>query len=405
MSFDVARVRGLYPTLGSGIVHLEGTYSALQPEMVVRAIIETLRSAPSQPGSRSHRSQRAAASVDAARRALGDLLGAPAQAVAMGNSVGALLTWFAAAICRTWDLGDEVVLSRLDSDETVRVWTSAARAVGATVRFAEADVETGELPDWQYESLVGRRTRLVTVPFANSITGARPDVKRIVEVARSVGALIAVDAGVAASVMPLDLAALGTDLLTVRTSSFGGPTFAGAAMSVGVRHEIERLPASVRRSLPSAGPLAVELLDGVTAAVEHLAGLDESVTGTRRERIVGSVISAGAHQEALFERLDALLRRIPGVTVLGSAQQRVPVAAFTVEGASPTHVGDFLSSRGLAVWTGPHGMTEIMTALGVEELGGAVHVGVMPHTTRGEVDQLAIALDDLVGSRQARMPA
>jgi selenocysteine lyase/cysteine desulfurase len=93
------------------------------------------------------------------------------------------------------------------------------------------------------------------------------------------------------------------------------------------------------------------------------------------------------------------------VTVLGSAQQRVPVAAFTVEGASPTHVGDFLSSRGLAVWTGPHGMTEIMTALGVEELGGAVHVGVMPHTTRGEVDQLAIALDDLVGSRQARMPA
>ena len=39
MSFDVARVRGLYPTLGSGIVHLEGTYSALQPESVVRAIV------------------------------------------------------------------------------------------------------------------------------------------------------------------------------------------------------------------------------------------------------------------------------------------------------------------------------------------------------------------------------
>jgi cysteine sulfinate desulfinase/cysteine desulfurase-like protein len=49
-------------------------------------------------------------------------------------------------------------------------------------------------------------------------------------------------------------------------------------------------------------------------------------------------------------------------------------------------------------------MSELMTALGVDELGGAVHVGLMPHTTHVEVDQLAIALDDLLGSRQSRVP-
>jgi cysteine desulfurase family protein (TIGR01976 family) len=402
MSFDVARVRGLYPTLGSGIVHLEGTYGALQPEAVVRAIVGTLRSAPAQPGSRSERSRRAAASVENAQRAIGDLVGAPAQSVVIGGSVTALLTWFAAAVSRTWQLGDEIVLSRLDNDETVRVWTTAARSVGAAVHFAEADVETGELPDWQYEALVGRHTRLVTVPLANPVTGAVPDVKRITEVAHGVGALVAVDAGAAPTSLPLDLSAFGADLLTVRSASFGGPTMAALIMAVGVRHEIERLPASVRRSLPVIGPLPVELLDGVPAAVDHLAALDEAATGSRRERLLASVTSARGYQERLFERLDTLLRRIPGVTLIGSPVPRVPVLAFTVAGALPNRVGDFLYSRGLAVWTGPPGMSELMTALGIDELGGAVHVGLMPHTTYIEVDQLAIALDDLLGSRQSR---
>ena len=52
MSFDVARVRGLYPTVGAGTVHLDGSFSTLHPESVIRAIIGTLRSSPSQPGSR-----------------------------------------------------------------------------------------------------------------------------------------------------------------------------------------------------------------------------------------------------------------------------------------------------------------------------------------------------------------
>jgi selenocysteine lyase/cysteine desulfurase len=175
-------------------------------------------------------------------------------------------------------------------------------------------------------------------------------------------------------------------------------------MAVGVRHEVERLPWSVRRLLPLIGPLPIELVDGVTAAVDHLASLDEAATGSRRERLVTSVTSAREYQERLFERLDILLRRIPGVTLIGSPVPRVPVVAFTVAGAQPSRVADFLYSRGLAVWTGPHGMSELMAALGVDELGGAVHVGLMPHTTHGEVDQLAIALDDLLGSRQMHVP-
>ena len=273
------------------------------------------------------------------------------------------------------------------------------------MHFAEADVETGELPDWQYEALVGRHTRLVTVPLANPVTGAVPDVKRITEVAHSVGALVAVDAGAAPAALPLDVDRLRGGPVdrgdgVVRRSDHGRAQHGrrrSARRSNGSR-------ASVRRLLPLIGPLPIELVDGVTAAVDHLASLDEAATGSRRERLVTSVTSAREYQERLFERLDILLRRIPGVTLIGSPVPRVPVVAFTVAGAQPSRVADFLYSRGLAVWTGPHGMSELMAALGVDELGGAVHVGLMPHTTHGEVDQLAIALDDLLGSRQMHLP-
>ncbi|MCW2656248.1 MAG: Cysteine desulfurase family protein subfamily, partial [Jatrophihabitans sp.] len=66
---DVARVRGLYPTLATGTAQLDGAFAALQPESVIRAIIAALRSAPAQPGSRSSRSQNSATRVLRARRA------------------------------------------------------------------------------------------------------------------------------------------------------------------------------------------------------------------------------------------------------------------------------------------------------------------------------------------------
>ncbi len=398
MSFDVARVRGLYPTLGAGIAHLDGGYSALQPETVIRAIITTLRASPAQPGSRSARSQRTAASVANARRAVGDLVGAPPESVVLGGNVSTLLQRFADILSREWQLGDEIVVSRLDHDANLRPWVAAAKAIGTVVQWAEVDVETGELPEWQYEKLISSNTRLVTVPLANPATGAIPDVRRIADLAHAVGALVVVDAGVAVAQLPLDIEAMGADLIGVSMPTFGGPTVGALIARPGLLDEIDedsRQPVPQRYEL---GSLPVELLDGVTAAIDHLAGLDEAATGTRRERLIASVKAAGAHQRRLFTVLDARLRKIRGVTLLGSNLERVPAAAFTVAGYTPTEVGDFLQSRGVSVWTGANGMTELMTALGADELGGTVHVGLMPHTTISEIDQLVRAVKELAES-------
>lgn len=394
MTLDVARIRGLYPSLGARIAYLDGNFSALQPETVIRAIITTMRGAPTQPGSQSARSQRAASSIHDARRALGDLVGAAPDNVVLGANVAVLMEQFARLIGHEWRLGDEIVLSRLDHDTTLRPWRRAAKTMGTIVRWAEVDVETGELPEWQYEQLITRRTRLVTVPVANPATGAVPNVATIAELAHTVGALVVVDAGAALPHMPLDMAALGADLIAVAVDSFGGPTLAAMIAREGLLYELdEDCPEPVPQRY-ELGALPVELLDGVVAAVDHLAGLSESATGTRRQRLIASLRATAEYEHRLFMLLDRRLRATSGVTVLGSPAQRVPLLSFAVDGRKAAEVGDYLKSRGVSVWTGETGMTHFMSTLGADELGGTVHAGLMPHTTLAEVDRLAAALDE-----------
>jgi cysteine desulfurase family protein (TIGR01976 family) len=392
VTFDVARVRGLYPTLGARIAYLDGNFSALQPETVIRAIITTLRSAPAQPGSQSARSQRAAISVHNARRAIGDLVGAGPDCVVLGANVTVLIEQFAAFIGREWRLGDEIVLSRLDQDGVLLPWLSAAKTTGAVVRWAEVDVETGELPEWQYERLITRRTRLVTVPVANLATGAVANVRRIADLAHGVGALVAVDAGAALPHMPLDIMTLGADLLAVAVEGFGGPTLGAMVAREGLLYELDEHSREPVPERYEVGALPVELLDGVVAAVDHLAGLDEWASGSRRQRLVASLRAAGDYERQLFAVLDRRLRATQGVTVLGSPSQRVPLVSFAVDGRKAAEVGDYLKSRGISVWTGATGMSHFMSTLGADELGGTVHAGLMPHTTWAETEQLAVAL-------------
>jgi cysteine desulfurase family protein (TIGR01976 family) len=394
---DIARVRGLYPTLATGTAQLDGSFAALQPESVIRAIISTLRAAPAQPGSRSTRSQQSANRVNRARRAAADLVKARPEDVVLSGSTVSLLLRFATLLSGDWQLSDEVVLSRLDADIAVRPWQRVARARGGVVRWAEVDLETGELPAWQYEKLIGRRTRIVTVSLANPATGTVPDVRAIADLAHRHGALVVVDAGVAPAYLPLDLAELGADLMAIAAPVFGGPTVAALVVRPGLFQEIQGVSAD--DVLPPENfevpPLPIELLDGFTAAVDHLADLDERATGTRRERLEASLTAAGHHTRSLYQFLDRELRTIPGLTLLGAPGRALPVAAFTMANRTPTEIGAFLQRHDVSAWTGPVGMKELLRAFGADEIGGAVFVGLMPHSTRTEITQLVSALRKL----------
>ncbi|MGH3796470.1 MAG: cysteine desulfurase-like protein [Pseudonocardiaceae bacterium] len=391
MAFDVARVRGLFPALGDGWVHLDGAHGMQIPEQVAMAVATAMRAPVSAPGGVFPSSQRGAAIVDAARRCVADLVGVDPAGVVLGPSVAVLLQRLADALGAGWMLGDEVVLSRLDHQANVAPWVRAAQRCGATVCWAEVDIETCELPSWQYDDLVSRRTRLVAVTAASTAVGTRPEIAKIAEQARAVGAVVVVDASGAAPFVPLDAVAMGADVIAVSGWAWGGPPV--SALAFRDARVLDRLP-SCALDPNARGPERLELgphphamLAGLVASVDYLAGLDDIADGPRRERLLTSLGSVKAYQAGLLSHLTGELRALRQVTVIGDAMRRVPVMAFTVAGRKCWDVADALAESGVCVFADA-GHHDVFATLGIGEVGGAVQVGLAHYTTVAEVDAL-----------------
>src|SRR5206468_6681749 len=126
--------------------------------------------------------------VHSARSTVVQLLGADPRGVVFVPNMTTLTFAFAAAAGRALSEGDEVICTRLDHDANVRPWVIAAQRAGATVRFAEPDRETLELPLVAVESVLTDRTRWVAVTAASNAVGTVPDVAAIVASAHAAGA-------------------------------------------------------------------------------------------------------------------------------------------------------------------------------------------------------------------------
>jgi cysteine desulfurase family protein (TIGR01976 family) len=389
---DVARVRGLFPGLSDGLVHAEGPGGALVPESVVRAVSQAMRVPIANRGGVFASSARAEQLVSSARTAVADLVGGQPSGVVLGASLTSLTYAVARALGKHWRRGDEIVVSRLDHDANIRPWLQIADEIGMLVKWAEVDIESGELPDWQYDELLTDRTRLVAVTAASNAIGTCPDVAAIVERAHRIGALVHVDAAHAAAHLPLDATELGADLLALSAYKWGGPHVGAVVAPPWLLEELQPdrlLPAPDR--VPDRFELGTppfELYAGVAASVDHLAALCPEATGTRRERVSASMAAVSRYEDELFTRLDGALRSMAHVQVLGAPQYRTPTLSFTVSRMRPRQVAAELARRGVCAWDGDFYSRELFDAIGVNETGGAVRLGLMHYTTVDEVDHV-----------------
>jgi len=389
---DVARVRGLFPGLSDGLLHADGPAGALVPESVVRAVSQAMRVPIADRGAVFAASARTEQLVSGARSALADMVGGMPSGVVLGPNTTSLTYTLARALAKHWRPGDEIVVSRLDHDANIRPWLQVAEQVGMTVKWAEVDIETGELPDWQYDELLTDRTRLVAVTAASNAIGTCPDVAAIALRAHRVGALVYVDGAHAAAHMLLDVDALGADFLAVSAYKWGGPHVAAVVAHPGLLDELrpdKLVPASDR--VPDrfeTGAPPYELYAGVAASVDHLAALCPDVGGTRRQRLAASMAAVGRYEAEVFDWLSDALRSMVHVQVIGSPQYRTPTLSFTVSRMRPRQVAGELARRGVCAWDGDFYSRELFDALGVNEAGGAVRLGLMHYNTPEEVGHL-----------------
>lgn len=398
-ALDNARTRGLYPALAQRQLYLDSPGGALPPEAVLRAMVATLRASLTRPGAAFGRSRNTALLEQHARTAVADLVGVDPADVLLGPDVPTLLERIAQSLSRTWRLSDQILLSRLDREDNIRPWLSAAKPIGVQAVFAQIDIETGELPAWQYEQLLTTRTRLVALPAASSAIGTRPDVAVIAQAAHDVGAVVVVDASALVPHAPVDLGELGADLLALSANAFGGPRIAALVGAPGV---LSRLASDW-----PGGPLArferdgvaPEQLSGLIAAVDHLGDLVPGSDADRRTRIVASMGAVRRYGATLFDPFVESLRTLGNVTVVcaTAADARIPVLQLAIDGRTARWVAESLAKASISVWDGDAQAPQLMADLGVAEAfpDGMVSVGLMPYTSSSDLQRFLAAIADL----------
>lgn len=397
MAYDVARVRGLHPSLGDGWVHFDAPAGMLIPDSVATTVSTAFRRSGASTVGAHPSARRSAAVLDAAREAVADLVNADPGGVVLGADRAVLLSLLAEASSSRAGLGYEVIVSRLDDEANIAPWLRAAHRYGAKVKWAEVDIETGELPTWQWESLISKSTRLVAVNSASGTLGGVTDLRAMTKLVHDVGALVVVDHSAAAPYRLLDIRETDADVVTVNAHAWGGPPIGAMVFR---DPSVMNSFGSVSTNPYATGPARLEigvhqfgLLAGVVASIEYLAALDESARGSRRERLAVSMQSADAYLNRVFDYLMVSLRSLPSVMLIGRPEAQIPVVSFAVHKVPADRVVQRLADNGILAIANTG--SRVLDVLGVNDVGGAVTVGLAHYSTMAEVDQLVRALASL----------
>jgi len=400
---SVDEIRAAFPALerehaGRPVAYFDGPGGTQVPRAVAEAVTDYLLRHNANRRWAYPSSVETDATVEAARRAMADLLGCGPADVVFGANMTTLTYHLSRALGRKMGPGDEIVVTRLDHLANVAPWTALEAERGVTVldvpfRPADGALETGML----LESIT-ERTRLVAVGWASNALGTVTNLGPAIARAKEVGALTFVD-GVHAVPHLLPAArALGCDFLACSPYKFYGPhagvLYARAELLDAL--DVPRLSCAPQEApgRMETGTASFEAMAGTTAAVDFLASLAGGAS--RRERLGRTYAAIHDRGRELLARAWRGLAEIPGVRLFGPPLEapRTPTLAFAVGAHSAREVAAHLSARhGVFVSHGHFYAAHVVEDLDVG--GGLVRAGCCCHTTAGEVDRLLEGVREL----------
>jgi cysteine desulfurase family protein (TIGR01976 family) len=384
MSFDVAAARARFPALASEVAFLDAPAGTQCPQSVIDAIGAYLRESNANLGGAFAASRRSDELVERAHETAARFLGCRPEETILGSNMTTLNFALTRTLGRTLTAGDEILVTRLDHDGNVAPWLELAHDLELRVGFVEIREDTTlDLDD--LEAKLTEQTRVVAFPLASNAFGTVPDAARVVELAHVAGALAWADAVHYAPHGPIDVVALGVDVLFCSPYKFFGPHL-GLAYG---REELLRSwrPYKVRPVLDEplggrfeTGTLAHELLAGFVAAVEYVEEVGWDAI-QQHERALGQLFLDGMPDRCTLYGIPTM-------------EGRVPTFSFRVDGIAPRRGAELLAERGIAVWDGDYYAFEPMERLGLQP-DGAIRAGFVHYNTPAEVDRLLEALAEI----------
>ena len=371
------------------MIYLDNAATTLRkPPAVAEAVLEAMGSFGNSGRGAYGEALDAGRCIYETRLLLGELFRCPADHVCFTpNSTAALNT----AIAGLLSPGDHVISTDWEHNSVLRP-LYRFRAQGGSVDCLPADRQ-GRLDLDQLPALLQRETKAVVCTHASNLTGDVMDLSRVGSFCRRHGLLFVLDASQTAGVLPIDMEALGVDVLcfTGHKSLLGPQGTGGLCVRPGV--EIRPLLTggtgvqSYRETQPEAYPTRLE---AGTLNGHGLAGLRAALLF--RKEVGQEVILR--HETALARRFYDQVRDIPGIRLYGNFESplRAPIVALNLADADSGAVADALWERwGIAVRPGAHCAPRLHRALGTEEQG-AVRFSWSYFNTAEETDAAAAAL-------------
>ncbi len=371
---DVERVRRDFPILertinGRPLVYLDSGASSQRPLQVIRAVDDYEMNSHANIHRGVHAlSQAATEAFEGARERVRQYINARStrEIIFVRGTTEAINLVSQAYGRPRFQPGDEILISSLEHHANIVPWQMLCEQTGCVLRVAPIN-RRGELLFEEYAKLLSPRTRLVGIAHVSNALGSILPVKRVIDAAHQVGAVVLVDGAQAAPHLQIDVRALGCDFYAFSGHKVYGPT--GIGVLYGREELLQQMPPwqgggdmiltvsfekTTYNELPAkfeAGTPNISGAVGLAAALDYIEGLGLS--------------AIAAHEHRLVALASRELVQLPGIELVGTAANKASIVSFTMAGVHPHDLGTILDHEGVAVRTGHHCAMPLMSFLGV----------------------------------------
>ncbi|MFN9519338.1 MAG: aminotransferase class V-fold PLP-dependent enzyme, partial [Bacteroidota bacterium] len=301
-------------------------------------------------------------------------------------------------VAQTWGRkylqpGDEVLITAMEHHSNIVPWQMVCEEKGAVLKVIPIN-DAGELLMDEFDNLLTPKTKMVACVWVNNALGTINPVKEIREKAHAVGAKVLLDGAQACSHLEVDVQELDCDFLTISSHKLYGPT--GVGVLYGKRELLDAMPpyqggGEMIREVTFAKTTYNEIPFKFEAGTPNIGDVIAFKYALDFVNELGKPAMA-AHEDELLRHFVEGAKEIPGITLVGTAAQKISVQSFVLNNMHHFDAGMMLDAKGIAVRTGHHCTQPLMQRFGLD---GTVRASFAVYNTIAEVDVLLEALKKL----------
>ena len=290
---------------------------------------------------------------------------------------------------------DRIVVSIAEHHSNMLPWQAAAERTGAELVYMMCD-KNGAFPDDEIDRCITYNTKIVAIAAVSNVTGRRAPLKKIIEKAHSVGAVVMVDGAQSVPHMKTDVKELNADFLAFSAHKMLGTM--GVGVLYGRRELLDKMPpfltgGEMIESVTTSGAVYAELPHKFEAGTVNAGGACALKSAIEYyERFGMGTIEARELYltKYAFERLS----KIPNVHIIGSddPSDHAGILSFTIEGVHPHDVSEILGADGVCIRAGHHCAQPLLAHLGVYT---ASRASLMFYNTTEEIDRFIMSVSSV----------